>query len=93
MIGADAGFLSYAGGVFTNIKGGKCDVAQADHALLITGYGEETSKDGTVEKYWIGEWCHMDVFSLKSRCREQQINFLLLRASLLTCVYDNIVTF
>eukprot|EP00580_Thalassiosira_gravida_P007338 CAMPEP_0201626550 /NCGR_PEP_ID=MMETSP0493-20130528/1883_1 /ASSEMBLY_ACC=CAM_ASM_000838 /TAXON_ID=420259 /ORGANISM="Thalassiosira gravida, Strain GMp14c1" /LENGTH=849 /DNA_ID=CAMNT_0048096651 /DNA_START=22 /DNA_END=2571 /DNA_ORIENTATION=- len=53
MIGADAGFLSYAGGVFTNIKGGRCDVGQADHALLITGYGEETSKDGTVKKYWI----------------------------------------
>mmetsp|Transcript_10860 Transcript_10860/g.19743 ORF Transcript_10860/g.19743 Transcript_10860/m.19743 type:complete len:265 (+) Transcript_10860:1672-2466(+) len=53
MIGADPGFVAYQKGVFTSTKGGKCDLGQADHAMLITGYGEEVSKDGTVQKYWI----------------------------------------
>ena len=55
LIGADPAFLGYEKGVFASSKGGKCDLGQADHAMLITGYGEEVSKDGTVEKYWIGE--------------------------------------
>jgi hypothetical protein len=25
-------------------------------AMLITGYGEEYSKDGDLIKYWIGKW-------------------------------------
>ncbi|KAL7537402.1 hypothetical protein ACHAXR_007795 [Thalassiosira sp. AJA248-18] len=53
LIGADPAFLAYEKGVFTSSKGGKCDLGQADHAMLITGYGEEVSKDGTVVKYWI----------------------------------------
>ncbi|KAL7555280.1 hypothetical protein ACHAWF_019057 [Thalassiosira exigua] len=55
LIGADPAFLGYEGGVFvsTGGKGGKCDVGQADHAMLITGYGEEVGEDGTVERYWI----------------------------------------
>ena len=55
MIGADPGFVMYQKGVFTSTKGGRCDLGQADHAMLITGYGEEVSKDGTVQKYWIGK--------------------------------------
>eukprot|EP00571_Detonula_confervacea_P001191 CAMPEP_0172317242 /NCGR_PEP_ID=MMETSP1058-20130122/31011_1 /TAXON_ID=83371 /ORGANISM="Detonula confervacea, Strain CCMP 353" /LENGTH=747 /DNA_ID=CAMNT_0013031757 /DNA_START=6 /DNA_END=2249 /DNA_ORIENTATION=+ len=52
-IGSDPAFLSYKEGVFLSTKGGRCDSAQADHALLVVGYGEEVSKDGTVTKYWI----------------------------------------
>ncbi|KAL9185737.1 hypothetical protein ACHAXT_003514 [Thalassiosira profunda] len=53
LIGADPAFLSYESGIYTSSKGGKCEFGQADHAMLITGYGEEVSKDGKVQKYWI----------------------------------------
>ena len=53
LIGADPAFLGYEEGIFVSSKGGKCDSSQADHAMLIVGYGQEISKDGTVQKYWI----------------------------------------
>ena len=53
LIGADPAFLSYESGVFTSSKGGRCDSGQADHAMLITGYGEEVMKNGKVQRYWI----------------------------------------
>ena len=46
LVGADPSFLAYTGGVFS-VKGGKCDLGEADHAMLIVGYGEEDNKDGT----------------------------------------------
>eukprot|EP00956_Cyclotella_meneghiniana_P013872 scaffold20338_cov47-Cyclotella_meneghiniana.AAC.6 len=52
LVGADPSFLAYTGGVFS-VKGGKCDLGEADHAMLIVGYGEEDNKDGTKTKYWI----------------------------------------
>jgi len=53
LIGADTAFLSYQSGIFMSSKGGRCDVGQADHAMLITGYGQEVLSDGTIQKYWI----------------------------------------
>lgn len=46
LVGADPSFLAYKGGVFS-VKGGKCESGEADHAMLIVGYGEEENKDGT----------------------------------------------
>ena len=68
LIGADPAFLGYEKGVFKSTKGGRCDYSNPDHAILITGYGEEVSKDGSVEKYWIGE-------SLHSTCASRENTF------------------
>jgi hypothetical protein len=46
--GASSSFLSYSGGIYDNPH---CKQG-ANHALLITGYGEETIKKETV-RYWI----------------------------------------
>jgi len=47
--GADHHFLAYSGGIFDRVK---CKQG-ANHALLITGYGQEDHEDGSVTKYWI----------------------------------------
>lgn len=48
--GADAAFLAYEGGIFDSKKCGQ----DANHAMLIVGYGEEThSRTGKATKYWI----------------------------------------
>lgn len=52
LVGADPSFLAYTGGVFS-VKGGKCDSGEADHAMLIVGYGEEDNKDGTKVRRYI----------------------------------------
>jgi Papain family cysteine protease len=47
--GASSSFLSYSGGIYD-----KPDCKQgANHALLITGYGQEKHRDGTIVRYWI----------------------------------------
>lgn len=43
----DPAFLSYSGGVFTSTGGSRCNHLVADHAMLIVGYGEEVSSDGS----------------------------------------------
>jgi hypothetical protein len=47
--GANPSFLSYSGGVFDSHH---CKQT-ANHALLITGYGQEELKDGSIVRYWI----------------------------------------
>eukprot|EP00562_Extubocellulus_spinifer_P000512 CAMPEP_0178480276 /NCGR_PEP_ID=MMETSP0696-20121128/5616_1 /TAXON_ID=265572 /ORGANISM="Extubocellulus spinifer, Strain CCMP396" /LENGTH=654 /DNA_ID=CAMNT_0020107719 /DNA_START=124 /DNA_END=2088 /DNA_ORIENTATION=- len=48
--GADPAFLAYERGIFDSKKCGQ----DANHALLIVGYGEESHKEtGKVNKYWI----------------------------------------
>jgi len=46
--GASSSFLHYSGGIYDkpNCKQG------ANHALLITGYGQEVAPDGTIVKFW-----------------------------------------
>jgi Papain family cysteine protease len=46
---ADRSFLAYQDGIFENPY---CHQA-ANHALLITGYGQESTEDGKLVKYWI----------------------------------------
>jgi hypothetical protein len=46
LVGADPSFLAYKEGIFS-VKGGKCENVEADHAMLIVGYGEEKNKDGS----------------------------------------------
>lgn len=47
--GGSRSFLSYSGGIFN-----KPDCEQgANHALLITGYGQETQTDGSLVRYFI----------------------------------------
>lgn len=47
--GAEQSFLAYHSGIFNkpNCRQG------ANHALLITGYGQEEMEDGRIVKYWI----------------------------------------
>lgn len=48
--GADPSFLAYEGGIFHSKKCGQ----NANHAMLIVGYGQETDrKSGKVTRYWI----------------------------------------
>mmetsp|Transcript_10559 Transcript_10559/g.15728 ORF Transcript_10559/g.15728 Transcript_10559/m.15728 type:complete len:719 (+) Transcript_10559:331-2487(+) len=47
--GGDPSFLSYQGGVFDSDT---C-TQDADHAMLIVGYGEEVDDNGETIKYWI----------------------------------------
>ena len=47
--GGDRDFLHYSGGIF---ESSTCH-HKANHALLITGYGEKVHHDGNVTKYWI----------------------------------------
>lgn len=47
--GADTSFLAYSGGIFNKAN---CDQA-ANHALLITGYGQEIDRRGELVRYWI----------------------------------------
>jgi hypothetical protein len=47
--GANPSFLSYSGGIFDSHH---CKQT-ANHALLITGYGQEEIKDGSILRYWI----------------------------------------
>ena len=53
LVGADPSFLAYKGGIFS-LKGGKCGEGEADHAMLIVGYGEEENKNGS--KVRCGIW-------------------------------------
>lgn len=43
----DQAFLSYSGGIFTSTEDSQCNHLVADHAMLIVGYGEEVSQNGT----------------------------------------------
>ena len=48
--GADPAFLAYEGGIFHSKKCGQ----NANHAMLIVGYGQETDrKSGKITRYWI----------------------------------------
>lgn len=47
--GADRSFLAYRDGIYDKAR---CRQG-ANHALLITGYGQEEIYDGTIVKYWI----------------------------------------
>jgi hypothetical protein len=47
--GANPTFLAYSGGVFDSYH---CKQT-ANHALLITGYGQTELKDGSIVRYWI----------------------------------------
>jgi hypothetical protein len=47
--GANPSFLAYSGGVFYSRH---CEQT-ANHALLITGYGQEELQDGSIVRYWI----------------------------------------
>lgn len=47
--GANPSFLAYSGGVFDSHQ---CKQT-ANHALLITGYGQEELQDGSIVRYWI----------------------------------------
>jgi hypothetical protein len=70
LVGADPSFLAYKGGVFS-VKGGKCDLGhEADHAMLIVGYGEEENRDGTkvcVSLCWL-DCCCCALFLLNALC-------------------------
>lgn len=46
--GASHSFLAYTGGIFDDPS---CKQG-ANHALLITGYGQEQSPDGKITKFW-----------------------------------------
>jgi len=46
--GASQSFLSYGGGIFDDAL---CKQG-ANHALLITGYGQDVTQDGRVRKFW-----------------------------------------
>ena len=76
LIGADPAFLAYKKGIFMSSRGGKCDLGQADHAMLITGYGEEVSKDGTVSKYWIGKALFRFVLLLDHFWRRNELSII-----------------
>ncbi len=47
--GGDNDFIGYAGGIFDKKECGQ----EANHAVLIVGYGEEEETDGSVVRYWI----------------------------------------
>jgi hypothetical protein len=47
--GARRSFLAYSGGIYHSRH---CEQT-ANHALLITGYGQEESEDGSIVRYWI----------------------------------------
>ena len=43
----DQAFLSYSGGIFMSTEDSQCNDLVADHAMIIVGYGEEVSRNGT----------------------------------------------
>lgn len=47
--GAKSSFLAYSGGIYDSHH---CKQS-ANHALLVTGYGQEEMQDGNITKYWI----------------------------------------